>query len=267
MKKLFFACCLLIFAFFSSFAQNSGIKSTVLLKGRILNFKTFAPIETRFFLVGEDGKKIQVKSANDGTFTIPISSSGNYSIQSDNWICVEPIKINISVGSNYTEREVTFYFLPLESGLSLKKVVGFKEPSANFTLEGKEALNYICELNKLTPKLFFDIIIRIDETHFKDQTQTIVEGKKKKKIKITSRQQAEEFAKELLTSIKEYLASQKLPERKYSINVEYYRGKAPLSSTKKGKGKEKIGNTPQTRVDNLEIKIQTIIKTDLENTK
>lgn len=262
MNKYIFALFLFIFLNFSSFAQNSGLKSTVLMKGRVINFKTLAPIETKFFIVSEDGKKIQVKSANDGSFSIPISTSGTYSIQSENWICVDPVNIEISVGQSYSEKEVTIYFIPYESGLILKKVYGFSEFNKGLTDEGKNALSYICKLNKTTPKLYFSIILRVNESFFKDQSTTVKEGKKKKKIVISARQQAERFAQELILEIKEFLATQKLPERKYAINVEYYSESIKTTKTKKGN----ISNSSQ-RKDNLEIKIETVLKTDLPNSK
>ncbi|MGB9851921.1 MAG: hypothetical protein ACPLPX_03540 [Candidatus Kapaibacteriota bacterium] len=266
MKFCFGIVASIILLFYGSFSQNSGIRPTVLLKGRVLNHKTLAPIETKFYLVGEDGKKIQVNSSNDGSFNIPLSVSGNYLIQADNWICVDPSSINIKVASSYSEQDVTLFFLPFESGLVLKKVQGFSEPFAHLTKEGQDALSLACNLNKSNPKLFFQIVIRVEEGQFKEQTKLISEGKKKKKIKITQRQQAEEFAQALISEIKSFLATNKLPERKYSINVEYISGaKGRKISTQKGK--EKKQPTSSFGKENLEIKIETVLRTDLPNSK
>lgn len=256
----------IVFCSTLALSQSSGIKTTVLLKGRVVNQKNLSPIETKFFLVAEDGKKIQIKSSNDGTFSIPISSSGNYKVSSDNWLCIEPTSILINLGERYTEKEVTLYFLPFEPGLTLKKVYGFDIATKHLTQEGKEALAFLNELNKSVPKLFFSLILYVNESNFHQQTKTITEGKKKRKVIITARQQAEEFGSELSSSIKDFLNSLGMPERKYKIHLEFINDAPVVAKSKKGKGTE---TKPQTlrKASNLEIRIDSILKTEIENSR
>lgn len=264
MLKCFLFVLLLLLSDFTQ-AQNSGLKSTVLLKGRVVNQRNFSPIETKFNLISEDGKKIQVKSSSDGVFTIPISNSGNYSIQSDNWLCIDPPIINIHVTEKYSEKEVTLYFLQFEPGITLKKTIGFDLETKHLTKLGKESLDFIYELNKSVPKLFFSIHLHINENYFQPITKTIKEGKKSKKITISARQQAEELANEITPEVIKYLKSIGFPERKYKILVEYH--KEPTVENKSKKSKQK-SSAPKTHVTpNLEIKIDSILKTDLENKK
>lgn len=258
---------LILFYPILALSQSSGIKTTVLLKGRVVNQKNLSPIETKFYLVAEDGKKIQVKSTSDGSFSIPISIGGNYKIQSDNWLCTDPISISINLGDRYAEKEVTLYFLPFEPGLTLKKIYGFEVPTKHLTTEGKEALSFLNELNKTVPKLFFSIILYINEGYFHSQTKTITEGKKKKKVTVSARQQAEEFANDITLGIKEYLNSIGMPERKYKIHFVLFNEGTTGTKAKKEKGKETKVLTQVRKTSNLEIKIDSISKTDLENSR
>ncbi|MCX7909187.1 MAG: hypothetical protein N2560_06700 [Ignavibacteria bacterium] len=265
LKRVQFLIVVAIFCTFFAFAQNSGTKSTVLLKGRVVNQKTLSPIETKFFLIDNTGKKIPIKSSSDGTFSIPLSNSGKYNIQSDNFFCLDPLSIDIVVRESYSEKEVTLFFLPYEPGLTLKKTHGFDQITKELTPEGKDALTFISELNKNVHKLFFSIYLKIDESYYQPKTKTIQEGKKKKKITISQREQAETFSNELMGLIKSFLNSFNLPERRYKIVVEYVKNTTQATKTKKGKTKEPEPN--YRRFPNLEIKIDSILKTDLDNTK
>ncbi len=224
------------------------------------------PIETKFFLVQNDGKKIQVKSSSDGSFFIPLSSSGEYSVQSDNWLCIDPLTINISIGEQYTEQNVALYFLPFEVGLVLKKVKGFDANTQDLTNAGRDALQFICNLNKFTPKLNYTIKLIIELNQFKSETKTILEGKKKKKITITAKEKAEEFSKTLIEKINQLLVSCKMPERKYSYQVDYItEAESPKGSKKSQKNP---GNVRDNKLHhNLEISISGILKTDIQEKK
>lgn len=256
----------LLLSISTTFSQNSGIKSTVLLKGRVFNYKNSTPLETKFFLVQNDGKKIQVKSSSDGSFFIPISTSGEYLVQSDNWLCIDPLTIDITVGEQYAEKDVVLHFLPFEAGLVLKKVNGFNSNTQELTDAGKEALQYICKLNQFTPKLNFTIKLSIEESQFKTETKVIVEGKKKKKIKISPREKAEEFAKFLIEKINEFLASCKMPQRKFSFQIEYLNTSGTPSVAKKIK-KHPSNKREIQKHYNLEITIGSILKTDIPEKK
>jgi hypothetical protein len=264
MLKNFFLIVLLLCYSFASFSQNSGIKSTVLLKGRVVNYKTLSPIETKFYLVNNNGKKLQVKSSSDGSYAIPLNTSGDYRILADNWLCIEPLNINIQVGESYYEKEATIYLIPFEPGLSLRKVVGFDQDTKQLTGEGKELLLYIRDLNKHLPKLSFLIKININEGIYKAERKTILEGKKKKSILVTPRQQAEEAANEISESIKAYLNSLGLPERKYKFSINYINEPIAQSSNKKKPAKSSSKNSPN---QNLEIIIDAVLNTDIQNSR
>jgi len=261
MNQLISSLLLIVLVPFCLFSQG-GIGSTVLLKGKVINLKNGSPIETKFYLVDGNGKKIQIKTSLDGSYSIPISQSGSYSITSEKWMCVDPIMVNVQVQQNYYEKEQNLYFVPFEPGLSIRKVIAFDENSAELTAEGKNSLKLLAELSKNNPNLAFNIVIRTNQSIFKKTTKTISEGKKKKKVTITPEQQAQELSERRADAVRQFLTENKMPERNFSFRLETYSSsQAKQTKTSKGKSKTEGPLPPQF---NLEILIDKILNFDLE---
>jgi outer membrane protein OmpA-like peptidoglycan-associated protein len=259
MNQLISSLLLIVLVPFCLFSQG-GIGSTVLLKGKVINLKNGSPIETKFYLVDGNGKKIQIKTSLDGSYSIPISQSGSYSITSEKWMCVDPIMVNVQVQQNYYEKEQNLYFVPFEPGLSIRKVIAFDENSAELTAEGKNSLKLLAELSKNNPNLAFNIVIRTNQSIFKKTTKTISEGKKK--VTITPEQQAQELGERRAKAIRQFLTENKMPERNFSFRLETYSSsQAKQTKTSKGKSKTEGPVPPQF---NLEILIDKILNFDLE---
>jgi len=261
MNQLISSLLLIVLVPFCLFSQG-GIGSTVLLKGKVINLKNGSPIETKFYLVDGNGKKIQIKTSLDGSYSIPISQSGSYSITSEKWLCVDPIMVNVQVQQNYYEKEQNLYFVPFEPGLSIRKVIAFDKNSAELTAEGKNSLKLLAELSKNNPNLAFNIVIRTNQSIFKKTTKTITEGKKKKKVTITPEQQAQELSERRADAVRQFLTENKMPERIFSFRLETYSSsQAKQTKTSKGKSKTEKPVPPQF---NLEILIDKILNFDLE---
>ncbi|MCX7879971.1 MAG: hypothetical protein N2517_04855 [Ignavibacteria bacterium] len=251
-----------ILSFFFLFAQNNSLRATTLLKGKVVERSTNRPLETKFILVDESGKIIKIKTGSDGSFHMPINQAGRYKIFSDDWLALEPEEIEINSTQTYYEKEVVVYILHFKPGQTIKNVIGFGDKPPFLKPEGKKVFTILKELNQYSPKLFFKILLKINESNFTTQTKTIKEGKKNKKIILTPRQQAQELAEKWIEETQNFLNSLKFPKRKYKISVEYLHN--PIKSKaikKKSKEKESFETTPEA---NLEIIIDSILNLDLD---
>lgn len=246
MKKvvLFF----LVFALISGdVLAQKGQGAVVLLQGKALEYRTNEPLQINFFLVSNDGKKIPVKSGNDGSFQIPINQSDSYRVLANDWICREPKIIEVKINDSYSERNITLFFEYFKEDLELGKSLAFLPHQFELQPEGKNLLDEIILYNKMSPKVFFRINIATDDSYFDKITKTEKVGKKKKKIVITEEQQAQELASSRVQSIKEYLAN-KLPERNYEIVTLGHRN--INATSKQGKSKKKA-TTGQTAISTV----------------
>lgn len=241
-----------------SVLAQKGQGTVVLLQGKALKYRTSEPLQINFFLVSSDGKKIPVKSGNDGSFQMPISQSDSYRILADNWICREPKIIEVKINDSYSERNINLFFEPFAEDLELGKSFAFLPHQFELQPEGKNLLDEIILYNKVSPQIFFRINISTDDSHFSKITKTEKVGKKKKKIIITEDQQAEELASSRVQSIREYLAN-KLPERNYEIITLAHKNinvSSKQSKSKKKTTEQTIPNSPNmvvviTKIMNL----------------
>ncbi len=218
-----------------AFAQK-GQSSVVLLRGKAIEYRTNNPLQINFFLVSSAGKKIPVKSSNDGNFQIPISQSDLYRVVANDWICREPDIIDIKINDNYSEHDLNLLFEPFKENLELGSSLAFLPNQSELQPNGKSLLDEIIFYNKVNPKLFFKISIGTNDSYFKKITKTEKVGKKQRKIIITEQEQAQELASFRIQSIKQYLAT-KLPERNFEIIALPYTNVKVLSKTTKKKKK------------------------------
>ena len=261
MNQLISGLLLFIFIPLALFCQ-SGIGSTVLLKGKVINLQNGSPIETKFYLIGSDGKKVPVKTSTDGSYSIPLSQSGSYFVASEQWLCVEPVNFDIKVLPNYYEKEINLFFVPFEPGLLIRKAFAFEEHSAELTEEGKASLKQLANLSKNNPKLSFSIVIRTNKSIFKKVTKTVTEGKKKKKVVVTPEEQAYELSRKRAESVRNFLSENKMPERNYSFKFETYSSSGGQQSKTR---KTKVKNPKVAPSEfNLQILIDKILKFDLK---
>ncbi len=241
--------------------QGGGINSTVLLKGKIYNYQTRSPLEIKFFLIDENGKKIPVKSSNDGSFHIPLNKFGNYVVFAENWLCIDPVALEIQSQQSYYEKEANLFLVPLEPGVSIRKAVAFEESSYDLTNDGKNALNFLATLSKNNPKLSFIIVIRTNQSLFKKTTHTIVKGKKKTKVLVTPEDQAKAISEKRAETIQNLLTELKVPRRNYSFSFEFYSSIDKTTQSKKAKKQQSPKNAP---LQNLEILVDKALKLDLD---
>lgn len=246
---------------FTLLGQGSGIISSVLLKGKVYNFQTRSPLEIKFFLVDENGKKIPVKSSNDGSFHIPINKSGTYVVFAENWLCLDPVAIEIQSQQNYYEKEVNFFLVPFEPGVSIRKAVAFEESSSDLTIDGQNALKFFANLSKNNPKVSYKIIIRTKQDLFKKLTQTIVKGKKKTKVVVTPKDQALALSEKRAETIQNLLTELKVPRRNYSFSFEFYSSQNKTTPSKKGKKQQ---SQKEPTLPNLEILVDKTLNLDLD---
>jgi hypothetical protein len=218
---------------------QKGQGTVVLVQGKALEYRTNEPLQINFFLVSSSGKKIPVKSGNDGGFQIPISQSDSYRILANDWICREPKMIEITINNSYSERNINLFFEYFKEDLELGKSFAFLPHQFELQPEGKSLLDEIILYNKISPQVFFRINIATDDSYFSKITRTEKIGKKKKKIVITEQQQAQELASSRVQSIRDYLAN-KLPERNYEIvTLEHRNINAPSKQSKDRKSTTK----------------------------
>ncbi len=237
--------------------------NVVLLKGTATDTKG-SPLEITFYLVGEDGKQTRVKSSSDGSFSIPISTSGLYTIVAKNWLPRNIEFISISVGSQYSELTQNLVFEKIAENTLLNKGNYFEKNSTELTNEGKRLLENIVKFSKINPGVSFKILINCNESKFTKITRTEKVGKKTRKITITPEQQARELLEKRAESIKAFFKSRNYPERNYVIEAEPY---YPISSSptqakskqKKAKSTPQQATAPKTDAPNLSIFIWKIM--------
>lgn len=220
---------------------QKGQGTVILLQGKALRYRTNEPLQINFFLVSNDGKKIPVRSGNDGSFQMPINQSDSYRVLADDWICLEPKMIEVKINDSYSERNINLFFESFAEDLELGKSFAFLPHQFELQPEGKTLLDEIILYNKVSPKVFFRINIATDDSYFNKITKTEKVGKKKKKIVITEDQQAQELAFSRVQSIKEYLAN-KLPQRNYEIIILPHRN-TNVSSRQSGSKKKTTKRT------------------------
>ncbi|MGQ9819587.1 MAG: hypothetical protein ACUVQ1_06660 [Candidatus Kapaibacteriales bacterium] len=209
---------LIFFLFFlnTHFTFLFQFKSVVLLKGVARDYRAQTPLELEFFLIS-DSNRVSVKTSGDGSFHIPLNSSGVYQIFSKKHFIREPRKLEINIQNSYSEEEVVLFFEPIEVGFTLCNIVGFEKGTEQLTQEAMSFLEFIGKQNKITPGIFYRVEINTTDVLFKDIIQKEKIGNKIKKIKISAQEQANALNNRRIQKIKEFLASIGFPAR----NVQY----------------------------------------------
>lgn len=223
------------------------IRSVVLLKGFALDFQSKAPLEMEFFLV-MDSIRLVVKTSKDGSFYIPINTSGEYQILSKKYFNREPKSLKINIQNNYTETEIIFYFEPIEIGYTICDLIGFEKGTDELTTKAISFLKFIGKQNKITPGIFYRIEINTSDVFFKDTFRMEKIGKKIKKIKISAQEQANDLISRRIQKIKENILSLRLPER----NIQFVSNPVVnlVSTTQKSAKVKKSKQSPIEKTNN-----------------
>lgn len=230
----------LLFFLFFTFQLHSAfqIKNVVLLKGIALDSQSKDPLEVEFFLV-TDSNRLIVKTSKDGSFHIPINSSGEYQILSKKYLNCKPKSLKINVQNNYSEEKVTLYFEPIEVGYTICDLSGFEKGTDELTTEALYFLKFIGRQNKINPGIFYKIEINTSDVLFKDIFRKEKIGKKIKKIKISAQEQANDLISKRIQNIKEFIYFLRLPGRNIqfvsNVNVKFAH---PHKSAKTKKSKQ-----------------------------
>lgn len=228
---------------FSHHSFSFQVKSVVLLKGFAINYRSKSPLEMEFLLVA-DSNRLVVKTSKDGSFHIPINSSGEYQIFSKKYFNREPKNLKINVLNNYSEREVTLHFEPIEVGYAICNIIGFEKGTDELTTEALSLLKFIGRQNKITPGIFYRIEINTSDVLFKDILRKEKVGKKIKKIKIAAQEQANDLISRRIQKIKEFISSLRLPER----NIEFVSNPS-VNFASPSKKNAKVKKSKQSPID------------------
>lgn len=232
---------------FSQHSFSFQVKSVVLLKGFAIDYRNKAPLEMEFLLVA-DSNRLVVKTSKDGSFHIPINSSGEYQILSKKYFNREPKNLKINILNNYSEKEATLHFEPIDVGYVICDIIGFEKGTDELTTEALSLLKFIGKQNKITPGIFYRIEINTSDVLFKDIFLKEKVGKKKKKLKISAQEQANNLITRRIQKIKEFISSLRLPER----NIQFVSNPSVnfASSSKKNAKVKKSKQRPIEKTDN-----------------
>lgn len=236
----------------------SQIKSVTLLKGYVLDKQSGNPIEAEFYLVYNSNRYV-VKSSKDGSFQIPINTSGDYFVFSKRFLPIEPKIIPIVVENNYGEKEVKLYFEQIRSGLVISELAGFEKNTSQLNSDFRNYLNYLSQINKLNPGIFFSIEVSANDVTFKTIKRKEKIGNKTSIRTISPAEQANDLIEKRIKSIKDHLYKIKLPERNFQfISLPYSLTK--IDKRKKGeKSKKKDQQTLKNNLVNIRILVHRIM--------
>lgn len=244
----------LLLVFCLSFAQ---IKTVALLKGFVFDKQSHTPIETEFLFVSNFNRFL-VKSSKDGSFHIPISTSGDFFILSKKYFAVEPKFISISVNNSYSEKEVNLFFEPIQNGLVVAEINGFGVDSKQLTPEAEKILNFIAQMNKLNPGIFYRLEVSSNDVSFKTIVRKEKVGKKVKKVILSATEQANELTSQRIQIIRDFISQLQLPQRNLNyVSLPYSPVKLFSKRTSKIRKSKEI--YPEQEVKNLRILVDRVI--------
>lgn len=220
-------------------------KDLVLIQGKVIDAENQNPVGLTIVFFNPNGKQVQAKSnSNDGSYQQVLQAGEKYNIVFKDYILIGEVpEIELPKSGKYNEIEKNFRVKKIATGLEICSFNPFKANQSDFANPSLSCLYELKTFLENNPKVSVIITIYINDSNPKpiEKKVSYLDSKNKtktKKVIISTGEQLQELAENRVNTIKSYLKSLNIIERKVTFEIDSKTAAIPVKKTKSKKDKK-----------------------------
>ncbi len=235
-----------------------ALHSTALIKGKLLDAESGAPVGSYLIFLDETGKPVKIKSnSGDGSFQGILESGKTYHVSVTGYLITNHDGTIVVPPKEYTEFNRDFKLKKIDAGLELSKQQGFMPNDADITDSGKQMLEKLKSFLDANISAHVNITVSSGDSYFKSKRvkkeYTDKRGRKRyKRVRVTTEEQLQELLSARVEAIRSFFSGMK----KYMNRIEYKENlEVNKPPRKKRRSRKKTQEEPAPVVPNITITV------------